>query len=163
MTPSELERFEAKYVPTSDCGCWLWDAAVNWAGYGVLMTGSRKTSRRMTLAHRLSYEHHVGPIPDGLCVLHRCDVPACVNPDHLWVGTQGDNMADKTRKGRGRAPGSPGEKNGRARLTEAVVREIRGRLVTEDCVGLSGRLAREYGVGRSTIVDIKYRKRWVHI
>lgn len=75
--------------------CWLWTAALNNSGYGAFaFEGSR------WLAHRFSYFIHKGPIPTGMYVLHRCDSPRCVNPDHLWIGTQADNMRDCAEKGR---------------------------------------------------------------
>lgn len=78
-------------------GCWLWTGAKNSRGYGQTASGLKGKSK---LAHRASYEHFYGPIPDGLYVLHRCDVPHCVNPQHLFVGTAADNMQDAVRKGR---------------------------------------------------------------
>lgn len=86
-----------KYVAKSD-GCWLWTASTNHWGYGQLSCPGRSYLR----AHRLSYEMHVGPIPDGLFVCHRCDVPACVRPDHLFLGTPKDNVDDMVAKGRHR-------------------------------------------------------------
>ena len=99
------ERFDAKYVPEPNSGCWLWSAAVTPSGgakgkppkafYGTILVG-----RRGTLAHRVSYQLHCGHIPSGMSVLHTCDVPLCVNPEHLFLGTQTDNMRDCVAKGR---------------------------------------------------------------
>lgn len=94
------QRFEAKYEPIPECGCWLWTAAENEKGYGVIGVGGRGTGKRY--AHRVSYELHVGPVPDGMCVLHKCDTPLCVNPDHLFLGTVADNVNDMTFKDRGK-------------------------------------------------------------
>ena len=96
-------RFSAKWMPEPNTGCWLWlGAASDGMGYGtigeVLPDGSRKSHH----VHRLSYEIHVGPIPAGMEILHRCDTPLCVNPDHLSVGTHTDNMRDCVAKGRAR-------------------------------------------------------------
>lgn len=90
-----IERLLKKTDKTS--GCWLWRGASVPRGYGVIYFNGRQT-----YTHRVSYELHVGPIPDGLFVLHRCDVPACVNPDHLFIGSAADNVADMMAKGRHR-------------------------------------------------------------
>lgn len=77
--------------------CWEWIGLKNPSGYGEF-----RVDGIHWLAHRYSWWLHRGPIPDGLCVLHRCDFPPCVNPDHLWLGTRTDNHADMIRKGRNR-------------------------------------------------------------
>lgn len=91
------ERFWAKVIKTEDC--WFWIAAVNEFGHGKFTNSERRTVK----AHRYSYELHAGPIPEGLVVRHMCNNPSCVNPDHLALGTQLDNIADqKHNKGKGR-------------------------------------------------------------
>src|SRR5882672_8799966 len=82
-------------------GCWLWTGGT--AGkmhHGVFGVRDPEGKMRTTYAHRFSWEIHKGPIPSGMWVLHRCDVPRCVRPDHLFLGTQQDNMDDMIRKGR---------------------------------------------------------------
>lgn len=91
------ERFDAKWQVEPNTGCHLWIGAVSDSGYG-----SVSIKGKMRLAHRVSYELRVGPIPLGLLVLHRCDVRCCVNPDHLFLGTYADNENDKIAKGRER-------------------------------------------------------------
>jgi hypothetical protein len=83
-------------IITPSSGCWLWKGCK-----GKNIYGSAYKERRNIQAHRLSWELYRGPIPDGLQVLHRCDVRSCVNPEHLFIGTQSDNMADMYRKQRG--------------------------------------------------------------
>lgn len=84
-----------------DRGCWLWRGALNDSGYGIL--AAHRLGLRYARVHRLMWEMHDGPIPDGLMIRHRCDTPACVNPDHLEPGTQEDNMGDMVERGRSRA------------------------------------------------------------
>ena len=99
MNKSELERFEDKYTPEPNSGCWLWLASdFGGFGYGAFCTADGKTIG----AHRASWQLHRGPIPKKTMVLHRCDVPFCVNPAHLWLGTQADNVADRSNKRRTR-------------------------------------------------------------
>ena len=95
LEASLRKRFEAKFVPVTESGCWLWLGAWSWNGYGYIEYRKKKLR-----AHRVSWELHRGAIAGGLHVCHQCDVPACVNPDHLFLGTRGDNMLDCHRKGR---------------------------------------------------------------
>lgn len=97
-----FERFNEKWIPEPNSGCWLWTASTNpISGYGVIGVSSEKTKP----AHRVSWELYRGPIPAGVghhgtCVLHKCDNRACVNPDHLFLGSNKDNVHDCMRKGR---------------------------------------------------------------
>lgn len=142
--------FGRHYIACPMSGCWLWTGAADAKGYGR-MHGNRK-------AHRVSYELHVGKIPDGMCVLHKCDVPACVRPDHLFLGTQLDNMRDMFAKGR--RPPPSGERHPRARLTNKDVVSIRQR----KAAGESNRdLAREYNMWPETIARLCAGKTWKHI
>ena len=119
------ERFEEKFIPEPNSGCWLWVAADR-KGYGAFWyEGSHSP------AHRISYALYKGEVPDGLHVCHRCDTPACVNPDHLFLGTHTDNMRDKVAKGRERN----GDRN--KKITDEEVEEIRAS--TETVVALAGR------------------------
>lgn len=142
------EFFQARLSPQKN-GCVLWIGAKKSHGYGVFWRG--RTGLRVS-AHRYSYERTHGPIPAGLGVLHKCDNTSCVNPDHLFVGTQGDNMRDMAAKGRGGAP--KGMNHFSRKLDEAKVRAIRA--ATETLTAL----AAEYGVAKQTICGIKQGKYW---
>ena len=130
----------------SDGDCWRWTATRNSDGYGIIWL-----SGKYWLAHRFSYDLHFGEIPVGLLVCHHCDTPDCVNPEHLFLGTQKDNMEDCDAKGRIRR----GETHPCAKLTLADVNSIR------DAINITQReLAKEFGVGRSTIGEIRTGKKW---
>ncbi|MFP5379053.1 MAG: HNH endonuclease signature motif containing protein [Vicinamibacteria bacterium] len=134
-------------------GCWWWTAAVDEAtGYGSFSVG-RKGAQRKRGAHRFSYELMVGPVPDDLCVCHRCDNRSCVNPAHLFLGTRADNNADCASKGRTLR----GEKSSNATLTEALVREIRA--TAERGVDVARRL----GVSPSLVSSVRRGRSWRHV
>lgn len=135
--------------------CWPWQGRTK-RKYGVLRVGSRNAT-----AHRRVWELARGPIPDGLEVLHHCDNPPCCNPDHLFLGTQGDNIRDMVQKGRARSGGTRGETHGMAKLTEAQVRAIRGRYAGGGETLFT--LAAEFGVTFSMIGMIVRRQSWKHV
>jgi len=132
-------------------GCWLWTRSLK-TGYGHLSVVGRKRTVR---AHRASWLAFRGPVPSGLCVLHRCDIRECINPDHLFLGTVADNNADKEAKGRGNQP--TGERNNKAKITWPDVEEIR-RLRAEG-VYLKDLSAR-YGLTTATISKIARQETW---
>jgi len=148
--PAE-ERF-AKSVIKSD-GCWVWKASKDKNGYGIFkgMIGEVAFTR----AHRYSYALHTGDMLIGMQALHTCDNPSCVNPSHLFAGTNADNMRDKAIKGRSRTP--VGEGHGKAILSERQVRRILKdpRPYTE--------IAAQYNVASTTIGSIKQRVSWKHL
>lgn len=119
-----MKTFWNKVKRRSAQRCWEWTAYRNPLGYGMFWY-----EKRLQLAHRVSWKIHNGVFNEKLCVLHSCDNPSCVNPRHLWLGTRTDNNNDKVRKGR--AQRMFGEENGRARLTEAQVLELRRLWKTE--------------------------------
>jgi hypothetical protein len=138
-------------------GCWEWLASVNLQGYGLFNRATRPTV--CVLAHRFAYEVCVEAIPAGLCVLHRCDNPRCVNPAHLFVGTRTDNAADKVAKNRQARP--KGVAHPRHKLTEEDVRTIR-RLFAVGGINKSA-LARRFSVNHTTIRGIISRALWPHV
>jgi hypothetical protein len=133
--------------------CWEWIGATNEKGYGVARIDGRNVR-----ANRFSWELHHGPIADGLLVCHQCDNPICVRPDHLFLGTNDENMADMVAKGRARGA-SPGETNHAAKLTALQVQQIKARLGTVS----NRRLAREFGVSPWTINSIATGKVWASV
>lgn len=162
---SLLDRFWSK-VERSD-GCWLWTASTNSNGYGQLFV-AKEPGARPIAAHRLSWMLHNGAIPERLWVLHRCDNPRCVRPDHLFLGTSDDNVADMHAKGRASAPPRTdvlppvrrGERNGSAVLTELEVRAMRELAAR----GFAMReLARRFKVARGTVKSVLIYKTWSHI
>lgn len=148
------QRFWIKVRKDVD-GCWRWIAAISRQGYGVF-TVYYKYIR----AHRYSWELHNGPIPYGLCVLHRCDNRCCVNPAHLFLGTYRDNAQDCSKKGRRRD--QKGMRNNMVKLTEHEVRLIR-KLQKRNCPVTQKRLAEWFGVDQSLISLIIQRKVWTHV
>ena len=139
----------AKISVDAGTGCWNWTASKQCRGYGQFSFGGT-----MRLAHRVSFEIHRGPIPDDLNVLHDCDNRACVNPGHLFLGTQAENIADMVAKGRE----ARGSGNGNTKLTEADVRSIRDE---KDISELD--IAKRYGASRSQIRRIRRGEHWAHL
>lgn len=151
---TDIARFWS-HVDRGD-GCWLWGLRPN-GRYGMFKVGSRP-DRRSIRAHRFAWEITNGAIPVGKMVLHRCDVPLCVRPDHLFLGTALDNAQDRERKGRGNQP--KGARNNRAILSEGQVRELRA--AHEDGVTVA-RLARLVGISEEHVRRILNRGSWDHL
>jgi hypothetical protein len=150
------ERFWNK-VDKSNCeGCWLWVGAKNDQGYGRLTFRNRRAYR----AHRLSYEMKYGSIPKGLCVLHRCDVRACVRPDHLFTGTRADNNRDAAQKGRTRNGERKGSRHPQAILNEEIAKRV--LFLRQTGMGPT-EIARTLGYKYSTISNIFYGRAWQHV
>ncbi len=114
-----LEKFEKKFIKTDSC--WVWQGTITGQGYGQFY----KKEIGLQLAHRVSYRFYKGEIPKGINVLHKCDNPPCVNPSHLFLGTQRDNITDMIRKGRKGISRMFGQKNPKSIFSEAQVNEMR--------------------------------------
>lgn len=156
---SKRERFEMR-VEKMPSGCWHWTGSLNKTGYGQFnLNGDRPI-----LTHRASWLIYNGEIPANpesayrtMYVLHRCDNPKCVNPEHLFLGSQQGNMDDKMEKGRHSYGNALGEKHGNAKLTADLVREIRASSETES------QLSKRLGIARSSIYAARRRQTWKHV
>ena len=157
---SALESFWDRVSPEPNSGCWLWIGSADKSGYGHF-SNEGKYAR----AHRWAYEHFIGPIPQGQHVCHRCDVTCCVNPDHLFAGTNRENFEDLWRKGRHAWQLDPpskarGEKINTSKLTEREVIAIRRAHSRGQQQKL---LAKRYGLSHSTVNAIVHRQTWRHL
>lgn len=146
---NSVKRFWANVKRRKNC--WEWVGSCTATGYGSFC--ATYEGRKYWKAHRFSWHLHNGPIPDGQCVLHKCDNPACVRPDHLEIGTQAENIRQRDMRGRGPI----GVKHGSAKLTEAQV------LVVYHSKENGMRLAERLGVHNSVIYNIRKGKTWSHL
>jgi hypothetical protein len=159
MNEKTLARFWSKVAKGDDC--WLWTASKRDKGYGAFVWTAPGGEVVQGRAHRFSWELVHGPIPPGMCVLHRCDVPACVRPEHLFLGTKAENNADMTAKGRRKHAGSVtpigdcnwvrNERHWNCRLSQADVDEIRAM---REAGSTYAQIARAKGINQSTACKI---------
>lgn len=147
-TPSIAERLETYSIPEPNSGCMLWAASTTSLGYGVI-----RIERKLYLAHRVSWALVNGSIPAGMLVCHKCDVPGCINPGHMFLGTHGDNSSDKVSKGRH----SRGANTPLAKITEDQVLAIRADRRPSREIGAM------YGLHARHVRKIKSGDRWQHI
>lgn len=152
---TEKERFmKWVTVPENMTGCWAWlGSSLKSSGHGQWRSAAGKPE----LAHRAAWRLLKGPIPDGMCVLHRCDNPFCVNPAHLFIGTQSDNALDMWNKGRANPGVSRGEAHGMSIFKEDQIRAIRASTKSGPA------LAKEFNCSTTTIYDIKNFKIWKEV
>jgi len=148
QSPRTFEkRLLSNYVKDEN-SCWMWQGHVMSNGYGALTVEGKSK-----MVHRLSYEYHIGEIPKGLMVCHKCNVKLCLNPDHLYVGTHNDNMQDMAD-----SASLKGEKNPKSLLTEAQVLGIKQHI--KDRKIFYKDIAKMYGVSRQAIKDIASGRTW---
>ena len=146
------QRIEDKSMPLPFSGCWIWLGSKSVREYGEILSHNKKYS-----AHRASYIAFIGDIPKGMVVCHRCDNVYCVNPDHLFLGTQKDNLQDMAAKGRS----TKGEKNPMSKLKENEVKQI--KIFLSDNSQTNQSIANKFNVSRQTINLIKQGKRWNYV
>ena len=155
--PAPAIRYHAKVDRRGPDECWLWTGSrrgrKQYGQYGCFSVNGKLVG-----AHRFGYELLIGPIPDGIYVLHRCDTPLCQNPAHWFLGTPRDNSQDREQKGR-HIP-ARGEQDGNAKLTESTVREIRNLYAS----GISQYvLARRFSITQATVSQVVRQKTWTHL
>ncbi len=151
-------------------GCIIWSGRKDRCGYGRIRIGSPATELKEIGAHRVSYEYFINDAPEHMKVCHHCDNPSCINPLHLFLGTQKDNMVDMVKKGRHARRGNSGggnrkthrrgEEHHQAKITKDVVKEIRQRAASGE---RHSDLGKEFGVCTSHISKIVVKKYWKHI
>lgn len=160
MSEYKLPRFRdriSKSITIDDNGCWIWQKTRSRNGYGTFAFGGGKNGR----AHRVSFMAFNGPIPGGLDVCHRCDVRACVNPDHLFLGTRSENILDASRKNRvSRWHQKKGAEHPSAKLTDDDVKSILDQLCRGEA---KASIARKFGVSDRSILLISRGDTWRHI
>jgi hypothetical protein len=158
LTQNFFERHGGKIEFSGPDDCWLWNAGRFHDGYGRV-----RVSRKMRRAHRMGWEAENGPIPQGMVIRHKCDTPLCVNPAHLELGTQADNVRDCVERGRSRFGVTQGAASGMAKLTEAAVVAIRADYVRGSLSHGQTAFARKFGVSQPLIGMIIRREIWRHM
>ena len=152
------DRFLDKCIPEPNSGCWLWTASYSRKTEYGRFRMDKNPSVAMALAHRASWLLFKSEIPDGLLVCHHCDNRACVNPEHLFLGTHADNLQDASRKGRLKWKNSrelpTGERHHAAKLTWEIVDEIRSSIEIDTY------FVRKYGVSYPTVARVRTFKTW---
>ena len=146
---TQEQRFWDKVNVGGSKDCWVWTGCKRPGGYGQI-----RYDRRIQKSHRVSWKINCGDIPEGLCVLHKCDNPSCVNPNHLWLGTYQDNSTDMVNKERQ----SKGENLPQSKITQVYADCIRTAYANGDAT--YRQLAKEFNISRSTIWYIVTNQTW---
>lgn len=154
MTNQNIQqKLDSNSVFIPECGCKIWLMSTKPNGYGQVAHEGK-----LHYAHRLAFSLANGEIPSGMSVLHSCDIPSCINPKHLRLGTQRDNVADMIHKAR--KASSQGERNGYSKLSTSQVMEIKKRIVDGEAASA---IADAFIVSRALIKDIEAGRRWAHV
>lgn len=148
---SVIDRLMARVELIPEVGCWIFTGFVNKKGYGQIGNGSRGQGNSLT--HRVTYQYFVGKVPKSMFVLHRCDVPSCCNPHHLFLGTNKDNCNDRDSKNRVRH----GIKHPYAKLSDANIHEIRK---LKQSGMFHSEIAKLFNISQSHITNIVNLKSW---
>lgn len=159
LSPKIVQRFwDRIFIVPYDNGCWLWTAGTS-SGYGAISIWPNGMIR----THVLSWIIHFGPVPEGNYVCHTCDIRICARPHHLWLGNHEENQLDKVSKGRQNriVTWTNGEQNGMAKLSAEQVLEIRRRY--RPSLRNAKRIAEEFSIDRSQVLNIFHRKQWAHV
>jgi len=151
---SLLARIEANSILEPNSGCFLWTAGTYKFGYGKIGIRLPDGTKKTMTAHRLAWELHRGQVPKPFVVMHKCDVPSCVNINHLELGTQTNNLKDMWIKGRARPQTQPSHERPNAKLSWELVRSIRSSLVP------SKELAKQLGVSNVLIYRVRNGEGW---
>lgn len=149
-----LQQFENLFTKTDSC--WIWHGQRHQLGYGIV----RHQSGRREAAHRIAFRFYRGEIPRGLLVCHKCDTPSCVNPEHLFLGSQKDNLLDMIKKGRKKIWHPVGEKNPKSIFSEQQIRIMRSLYDSGQKVA---NIRRRFGGAYQSVWLAVKRKTWKHI
>ena len=150
MKPRDIDRFWSKVDKTAANGCWEWTAAKHKDGYGIFWVDNT-----VFLSHRISAKYFANLNIDNLCICHSCDNPSCVNPQHLFAGTQADNVKDMDNKGR--RHNRKGINNGRAKLSENDIKDIQTKQLSYK------EYMKKYNISNKTVYNIWNNITWTHI
>ena len=151
-----MERFLRSFSKTEGDSCWLWLKRLDRDGYGQMTFHLDNDIIMVKKAHRVAYEILVGEIPTGMCICHKCDNPSCVNPSHLFLGSQADNIRDMVNKKRQMY----GKQHWNVKLKPEDILEIKNLVAS----GLTNtEVAKKFNIAQQTVSAIKNNKSWIHL